>query len=635
MKLHFVNIAPLFTDPVDEVVADLHELSTKGDFDETAFCFTLVPEGVPAYDKAGMLGKKFVPYRDAMHAKGLKAGMLVQATMGHGWMPDTPAAFQRFRRGSDLGYQYTFCPLDGDFQNYVFDAIRHLVSLRPDFLMVDDDFRMFTGRGGCVCPFHMAEFNRRFNTDYTAEALKEALGNDESLRRQFDDFQRDTLNALAKVIRRAIDDVDPEMPCTFCACAHDLHHAETIAETLANKPQDRVVRVNNGRYLRNNPQEFAGWLVGTCRQKLCLPVSYAAITEADTCPQNRYSTDASVMHANIALALLQGYAGAKLWITRLSDFQPASGIAYRKILGEHGQFYQAVRDLQPAWKGFNSPAPRDPARSLALGGDNWAAAIFCSLGLPFRVDLIDNGPTMLSSNDDAQFTDDEIAALLKGALILDGIAAERLAKRGFAQHLGFEAMEVPAKKVTEEHDTAPNGETLVMTASPRARTFVNVDPAAEQLSQFFHKPWVLAEARVPLGPGVVRFKNELGGTVVTFGAFIGDYSLESFFLLNETRKKQLCRILSDFGALPAYSVGDARVIFQVGASMAGDVCYLCNISNDIVENPQLDGPALQGRTIERLRPDGTWKVVATGADGGGPVALDLDLLPLHPVVLRY
>jgi len=341
------------------------------------------------------------------------------------------------------------------------------------------------------------------------------------------------------------------------------------------------------------------------------------------------------MHANIALALLQGYAGAKLWITRLSDFQPASGIAYRKILGEHGQFYQAVRDLQPAWKGFNSPAPRDPARSLALGGDNWAAAIFCSLGLPFRVDLIDNGPTMLSSNDDAQFTDDEIAALLKGALILDGIAAERLAKRGFAQHLGFEAMEVPAKKVTEEHDTAPNGETLVMTASPRARTFVNVDPAAEQLSQFFHKPWVLAEARVPLGPGVVRFKNELGGTVVTFGAFIGDYSLESFFLLNETRKKQLCRILSDFGALPAYSVGDARVIFQVGASTAGDVCYLCNISNDIVENPQLDGPALQGRTIERLRPDGTWKVVATGADGGGPVALDLDLLPLHPVVLRY
>ena len=123
-----------------------------------------------------------------------------------------------------------------------------------------------------------------------------------------------------------------------------------------------------------------------------------------------------------------------------------------------------------------------------------------------------------------EVTDDEIAALLKGALILDGIAAERLAKRGFAQHLGFEAMEVPAKKVTEEHDTAPNGETLVMTASPRARTFVNVDPAAEQLSQFFHKPWVLAEARVPLGPGVVRFKNELGGTVVTFGAFIGDYS---------------------------------------------------------------------------------------------------------------
>ena len=57
MKLHFVNIAPLFADPVDEVVADLHELSTKGDFDETAFCFTLVPEGVPTYDKAGILGK--------------------------------------------------------------------------------------------------------------------------------------------------------------------------------------------------------------------------------------------------------------------------------------------------------------------------------------------------------------------------------------------------------------------------------------------------------------------------------------------------------------------------------------------------------------------------------------------------
>ncbi|MBP5641181.1 MAG: hypothetical protein J6X55_17005 [Victivallales bacterium] len=633
MKLHFVNIAPLFDNHVNEVADDLLKLSQTGDYDETAFKFTLVPEGTPPYDKARLLGTSFVKYRDALKARGMKAGILVQATMGHGWMPDSRAPFQNFRRADDLRYLYIMCPLDKGFQTYVHDAIAHLASLAPDFIMIDDDFRMLTGRNGCFCPLHIAQFNQLTGKEFTAESLKEALQNDAALQKKFDDFQRDTLVELAKVIRRAIDESNPAMPCTFCACAYDLHHAQAIAETLAAPGQEIVVRINNGLYLRNNPADFGDWLYSTCVQKLALPATYNVLTEADTCPQNRYSTDCAIMHANITLALLQGYAGAKLWISRLSDYEPSSGTAYRKTLSTYAGMYQAIRDLNVSWQGFSVPVPA-PEKRLDDAHLNWGAAVFSRLGLPFRYDLPDHGPSMIAGNSVINlFSDVQLLEILKGKVILDGLAGDAIARRGFSDLIGYDAVPKPEEKVSCEEFTTPDGTTHVITGSPLANVFQNVRPDAEILSNYYHKGWVLDPERKAIGPGAIRFRNRLGGTVVTFGAYIRGYSLNSFFLLNETRKLQLRILLEQFNELPLFYDGDQRIIIQKGTSAAGDVFYVCNCSNDILDDIPLAGTHLPDN-LQMLTPEGTWQAVQVVKTPHG-IRILQQLIPLHPLVFRY
>ncbi|MBQ6471140.1 MAG: hypothetical protein IJJ33_04090 [Victivallales bacterium] len=631
MKLHFVNIAPLFDNHVEEVAEDLLKLSQAGDYDETAFKFTLVPEGTPPYDKARILGKAFMKYRDALKAHGLKAGILLQATMGHGWIPDSRAPYQNFRR-ADLKYQYTICPLDKGFQAYLHDTVAHLASLQPDFMMVDDDFRMLTGRNGCFCPLHIAAFNQLTGREYTAESLTETLQNDCALQKQFDDFQRDTLKVLAKIIRQAIDAHNPAMPCTFCACAADLHHAPAIAETLAAPGQEIVVRINNGRYLRNNPADFGDWLFATCTQRLALPAAYSVLTEADTCPQNRYSTDSAVMHANITLALLQGYAGAKLWVTRLSDYEPSSGIAYRRTLATYAGMYQAIRDLNATWRGFSVPIPM-PTRPQADERLNWGAAVFSRMGLPFRYSHPDGGPSMLAGHSVSLFSDPQLLEILKGNVILDGLAGDAIAKRGFASLVGYDAITKPENKVSCEEFNTPDGASHVITGSPFANVFEHIHPDAEILSNFYHKGWMLAQERQALGPGVLRFRNRLGGTVVTFGAYIVDFSLSAFFLLNETRKLQLRMILKDFQELPLYYDGDQRVILQKGDSASGEVFYVCNCSNDILEDIPLAGTHLPA-SLQMLTPEGTWENVPVMRTPQG-LRVAQQLLPLHPIVFRY
>jgi len=634
--LHFLNIVPLMADRVDEICADIVDLARTGVYVEPTFSFTLVPEGTPPFDKARQLGDIFQRYRDALTPQGLKPGILVQASLGHGWKPDSVSPFQKFRLDT-LEYPYIHCPLDADFRAYVRQAIRHLASLRPSFFMIDDDVRMLTGRGGCFCPLHVAEFNRREGTSHTAEEMARLVKTDLESRRSFYDFQLETLNDLAKIIRQAIDEVAPGTPCSFCGCARDVQHIPTIAKTLSAAGQDGIVRINNGLYLRNNPTQFPGWLRETRRQQLLLSAECQVMTEADTCPQLRYSTDTAVMHANITLALLQGFAGAKLWITRMSDYQPDSGKAYREHLKKYGGFYRTLRSMSITWQGLNQPVPRLPDNPYApIHGQDcpgWGNGVFSLLGLPFRYDLPDDGPSMLAGEETEAFSDEEIRRMLTHCLLLDGQAAHNLARRGFGGLLGVEDVVVPTEKVSLE--LCADG--ARMTGSPVAMVLKGVSPSAEILSTFYHRGWALDTQLAEQGPGVIRFQNSLGGTAVVMGATVTPFGHPAFFLLNETRKRQLAQILANFGLLPVMFAGDSRVIFQAGRDGEGRLCfYACNCSNDVLEEFPLAGQSLPmgDAHLEHLLPDGTWETVVCPQRNDETWSIPVSLKPLFPEVFR-
>ena len=115
MDLEWLNIAPLIPDYKDEITADIRKMYADGIITATAFNMTLVPEGDPVVDKASILGERFVAFREALKDSDVPVGILLQATMGHGWTPSVPAKYSKFMFG-DGSEPYTFCPLGEEFK---------------------------------------------------------------------------------------------------------------------------------------------------------------------------------------------------------------------------------------------------------------------------------------------------------------------------------------------------------------------------------------------------------------------------------------------------------------------------------------------------------------------------------------
>ncbi len=114
----------------------------------------------------------------------------------------------------DGSLAYQMCPFDPAFQQYIREAIGHLASLRPAFIMIDDDFRLLTGRNGCFCPLHLAETGRRLGRSLSRTELI-ALLSDETVARLYDNVLLDSLLQLAGVIRDAMDRRTRLCPAAF------------------------------------------------------------------------------------------------------------------------------------------------------------------------------------------------------------------------------------------------------------------------------------------------------------------------------------------------------------------------------------------------------------------------------------
>ncbi|MDD4539459.1 MAG: hypothetical protein PHT80_10635, partial [Lentisphaeria bacterium] len=92
--MRFMNITPLFPEQKDAVCQDLDRMFRQGIISEAAFMFKINPEGSPPVDKIAIFAPKFRTMRDALRAvnPAIPAGILLQSTMGHGWVQDSPPA---------------------------------------------------------------------------------------------------------------------------------------------------------------------------------------------------------------------------------------------------------------------------------------------------------------------------------------------------------------------------------------------------------------------------------------------------------------------------------------------------------------------------------------------------------------
>jgi len=640
-----LSITPLHADHIEERCEDIIKQQKDGASTHAMFFMTFNPEYTPAINKAERQCRIYDEYRKRLDAAGAKHGVLVQATLGHITVPREPYEFQpsvSLVTGEDR--VVTCCPLDPKFHEYIKGQMRILAERKPSIIMLDDDLGLlYRPTKGCACKYHMAEFNRRAGTNMSREELyAHTQGSSEEDKYYTDiyiDVQRYGLVSAVKAMREGLDEVDPTIQgivsgiytTTFCEFSGDT------ARAFAGKGNPSIIRLNGGPYSNSSSARFftknifrAAILKENTKDKVDI-----FLAETDTCPHNRYSTSAALMHAHYTASILEGATGAKHWITRIAKvWEPDSGKAYRKILSKHSKFYEALAQYTKELKPFGCRIPLTTMQnygfvpsSQGLHLSPWATCVLERLGLPLYFGNEGEGAVFVDDFSVDGFSDEEIRKFMSGTLILSVGAAKKLNDRGFNSELGVEVRDWNGKKASGEMI----GENRVACQYEFKELVVTLSDV-ERLTEVIHiNP---KGDNDPLFPGVTRFDNSLGGETIVFsGTPDMPFTYHTAFsLLCESRKKQFVEILSRKDNLPLYYPDDVDMYIRAGRLDNGEImAAFFNLGFD-----QLDEIVFVSKTevtkVEKLNPDGTRSECKFMVENG-TIAVDEMLNTLMPVVL--
>ncbi len=633
MTMHKIDIVPLLTDHTEEITADIVNLYNDNVIDSVAFSFTLVPEGVPPVDKAAEYTSRFKIFQKLLKEKGVPTGILIQATWGHGWVPDSPTNFQQIRR-IDGNYQYTMCPEGEPFRDYIHKAIMTAASAQPDFFMLDDDTRFITGRSACFCPLHTALFNQKTGRNLTSDELREAVKSSKEDAHIMDGILQESMVKYAHLIRDSIDAVNPSIPCSFCLCSQDVRHAPAVAKILAGHTGEAVIRINNARYLQDSLRNIPAWLHFTATQIAAFNDDVTLICEPDTFPQNRYSTSAATLRMHVTMSALEGCKGGKYWITRMSSFEPNSGKAYRKALAEISNQLESIYAMKLQWQGICIPMPSTPVfnypTSPTSGG--WHET-FGRMGLPIYFSKKPGNAVALSALQINVLSDDEVKELFKRNVLLDGGAAIALTKRGLSDLCGCTAEPWPLEHVSFEQADGQE----IMPFNNSGIALLRPADDTQILTNLFHRSFIFDANKKKLAPGAVLYQKNDGTSVITFAHEYGwNDGLRSFGIFNETRKQLFIKCLQKLDVLPIWYPDDAEILLKAAILPDGSkIAVVLNIGLDSLDELTLAGPWSQTIAVQQLSTDGTWQPVATTRRQDGAIAIQTQLLPLGFVLLKF
>ncbi len=632
------SIMPVEVTKPDEVCRDIINQYDTGVADCALLCMTLVPEGNPPIDKAGMYCEVFDDLKKRLGDRPL--GILVQASIGHGYKLNAANPFQRYVSLNSGEETYTVCPYDEGFRKHIKSVMSVLTKHKPEVIMVDDDFRLIHRAGkGCACPLHMAAFNKKAGTNMTREELwKHTQGRSEEDRRYtaiFVETQKESLLGAAQAMREGIDSVDPKMQGIYCCCGGEF--GGEIAKVLAGKGNPVVVRVNNGMYTAAGARNLSGSMYRAAAQIASMGDGIDAyLAETDTCPQNRYSTAAQSLNAHYAGTILEGASGAKHWITRLHAYEPDSGVAYRKKLAKYHGLHEKLMQIVPTlkWLGCRIPVTSTPLFGFAgtpdLGQTNgWLGCVLERLGLPLYFSSQNTGAAFLDGPVDERYTNDELIDMLKGPVFLASDTAQNLVNRGLKEYLGVDVKNWNGLPTSGE-DMYVNGNHI--SAQVGVKELIPLNDRVKADSMVYHLPD--GKTHVPLFPGATIYKNELGGTAFVFsGTPQAKFNYqEAFSFLCETRKKQIVNMLKSVNCLPVYYPGDADMYMKAADMPDGSLFVaMFDLCLDKIEDVELVIERSVTK-IERLMPDGSTKEIAFTKDGN-KYTLATDAETLEPVIL--
>ncbi len=623
-KMNFISIVRFTPNDIPGMTAEAKRAAEATGVKKNAYCLHILPVGENPLKAVKGYAEAFGKLRSSLADTDIQVGILIQSLVGHGW-----AGAAKSETGMEYSYNqlgktvHRQCMMDPKFRKYVWDSMVLLAQQKPAFFLMDDDTRLINNSVNgveCFCDSHMKYYNqimpRQFSDRMELIHYLEKAPADDPVVKIFEAERRKLLLGFVKLIRDAIDSVDPSIPCGYCAGGGEYVLMGDIARTLAGK-NESFLRINDANYLEQQTRDFnISMYQCAFKSRAAGDIDYI-LDESDTCPHSRYSKSAISMHSHIAGSILYGTTGGKLWITDLMNGTLVSTGAYEEIIRKNLGFYNALRAEMDGieWVGAVTPLIDvhknfNPARARAnfyLWND-WQRVLFNIYGIPGRYEYIPQakGGIFLLTDDVVKCLDDEeLKTVLSGKAIVDGYAAKEIASRGFAEYLGCTPVDKPYRS---------SGEFFLFPATAKRNRFQNnftlpyldnLAPGVEVLSECRMADRATGEVKT-VAPATILYRNPAGGVVVTRAVAIGHNPYNDYGPAVKDVILEILRRL-DESAVPFYVGEEQPIHFRCGKLASGGyLLALVNLGFDALKNVDLR-TKLPVKSVEFLDHDGIYR----------------------------
>ena len=645
--LYTYSVTPLFEDHFEQRVADLIDQHKRNISLMPLFSVVIQPEGDPVWSKGERFAKIYRRYKTELDKAGVPSGFLLQSTFGHGTASLSRAPFQ-FMEPMDGRDLFAYCPMDEGVLDQLCKEIKVLAAEHPSTMMLDDDVRLLMRPGICCgCPAHMAEYNRRMKKNFTKEELNEYLlshDQNDPLVQGFVTLMRDTLVHAVTRMREAVDSVDPTIQGVNCTSGDECDSVIFTNPIWCGKGNPTIVRTPNGTYAPLTVKTFSDTMrrAAVCNARLRAGGIKIRLAECDTIPFNRYGKNARYLHSHFTASILEGLKGSKHWITRMSSYEPKSGVAFRNILAKHYPFYEKISELSDhlTFVGANSAFTEQKWHDFRATNrwqyhsNFWATKNLERMGLPFYFSNKNYKATFLEDTIGRDLPKEEIEKMFdSGSVFMSAEVAVDLEARGYGHLLGVTATEFDYEKLGRVAGEAFNEDASLI--CQKQKNLMLLTPTSEKTEVVSYNYRKEDGKLINVSPAVTKFLREDGKfTVVYCGTPDTQHTYtEGFAFLNETRKQQFIALLSEAGALPIYLPSENELCLRAGYLDDGRMlAAIFNLGYDPEEETVLYLEK-EPTAITYLNENGEEIPVSFTKNEEGFYVMPVSCEPLYPTVL--
>ncbi len=469
--------------------------------------------GLPSVEdckrEAVLLGDAAEKFRTA----GFIASIQVSRTVGHG---DTLLTTYGSEGVSNLNADMItdidgnkskaqFCWNNKAFREFIRECLEAYMTFGPEIVWTDDDLRLRAigcSKALCFCDHCISLFNERFGYDLTRDELRERfLHTDADIRRQYIDFQTETLADFGRLISEAVHKVSPKSRIalqnggsTMLAVNAQRSVLNAMKEVTGLSP---AFRAGGGFYHDHDPAQMLNKAILLNYMNSRLP-AYVTMRscEIENLPFVAYGKSPECACIEAALYIAYGCNMASVTLMRTHEPLEYHRRMFERI-AQYKPYYNAVvkANTETANSGL---CVYQPVRSHYVyhevnAKEAWNDTVvwdFCKLmrcGIPFHAEP-SGDVFILSPKAACYICDEDMDVLLRSPVVTDAETIERLIRCGYGDKLNVQVRMLPDNcrtRVFERPCEHPINAGLALTNWSDKRAFSISGDDIERVAEYY------------------------------------------------------------------------------------------------------------------------------------------------------